>query len=181
MSIHVKKLVVCAMCLALAVVTSMIKVYTLPNDGSITLFSMLFACLPGLLYGPALGIMSAVVYGILQFILGPYIVTPVQVLLDYPLAFGALGLSGLLYRHRYGLQLGYLLGCAGRWFFAFLSGWVFFGSYAPAGWHPALYSAAYNISYIGCEAILTLILLSIPAVQQALLRIRQQSTAGLSA
>ena len=90
-----KQLVFCAMAVALAMVTSMLKVYSFPFGGSITLFSMLFICFVGYVYGPATGILTGAAYGVLQFIIEPYIYFPLQVLVDYPLAFGALGLSGV--------------------------------------------------------------------------------------
>ena len=95
MNQRVKQLTFCALCIALGVVTSYIKFASLPFGGSITLFSMLFVALPGYLYGVRTGVITGVAYGILQFLIEPYVAAPVQILLDYPLAFGALGLSGL--------------------------------------------------------------------------------------
>ncbi len=173
MSKNVKILVYCAMCIALATVTSMIKLFSFPTGGSITLCSMLFAMLPGFFFGPVVGIVSGVAYGVLQFIMDPYVLTPVQAILDYVFAFGAFGLSGFFADKKNGLRLGYLAACAGRFFFSFLSGWVFFGEYAWEGWNPAAYSAVYNLIYIGAEAILTLIILSIPAMSRAMQRTKQ--------
>ena len=85
MSKSVKIVVFCAMCIALASVTSMIKVFEFPTGGSITLCSTLFAVLPGYFFGPVVGIAAGFAYGILQFFLGPYILTPVQVFIDYGL------------------------------------------------------------------------------------------------
>ena len=62
MSKNVKVLVYCAVCIALATVTSMIKVFEFPTGGSITLCSMLFAMLPGFFFGPAIGIAAGVAY-----------------------------------------------------------------------------------------------------------------------
>ena len=173
MSKNVKILVFCAMCIALASVTSMIKLFSFPTGGSITLCSMLFAMLPGFFFGPVVGIIAGVAYGVLQFIMDPYVLTPVQAVLDYVFAFGAFGLSGFFANQKNGLRLGYLAACAGRFFFSFLSGWVFFGEYAWEGWNPAAYSAVYNLIYIGAEAIITLIILSIPAMFNALQRTKQ--------
>ncbi len=173
MSKNVKILVYCAMCIALATVTSMIKLFSFPTGGSITLCSMLFAMLPGFFFGPVVGIVSGVAYGVLQFIMDPYVLTPVQAVLDYVFAFGAFGLSGFFADKKNGLRLGYLAACAGRFFFSFLSGWVFFGEYAWEGWNPAAYSAVYNLIYIGAEAILTLIILSIPAMSKAMQKTKQ--------
>lgn len=173
MSKNVKILVYCAMCIALAAVTSMIKLFSFPTGGSITLCSMLFAMLPGFFFGPVVGIVSGVAYGVLQFIMDPYVLTPVQAVLDYVFAFGAFGLSGFFANQKNGLRIGYLAACVGRFFFAFLSGWVFFGEYAWEGWNPAAYSAVYNLIYIGAEAILTLIILSIPAMSKAMQQVKQ--------
>ena len=177
MSKNVKVLVFSAVCIALAAVTSMIKVFEFPTGGSITLCSMLFAVLPGFFYGPAVGLASGFAYGVLQFILGPYVLNPIQVILDYGFAFTVFGVSGFFSKKKHGLTLGYLAACAGRWFFAFLSGWVFFGSYAWAGWNPAAYSAVYNIIYIGAEAVITLIILQIPAVSKAFEQLKKQAAA----
>ena len=168
MSKSIRVIVFSAMCIALASVTSMIKVFEFPTGGSITLASSLFAVLPGFFYGPVIGIAAGFAHGILQFFLGPYILTPVQVFIDYGLAFAAFGLSGFFSNKKYGLHKGYLVACAGRWFFSFLSGWIFFGEYAWEGWNAAAYSAVYNIIYIAGEAVVVLILISIPAVSNAL-------------
>ena len=173
----VKKLAYCAMCLALAVVTNAITIFSLPNGGSITPCSMLFASLPGFFFGPAYGIVSGVAFGVLNFILKPYFYTPLQFICDYILAFGALGLSGLFAEKKNGLYIGYIVGCLGRFFFSFLSGVLFFAEYAPEGMSPAVYSAGYNISYIGIEMVLTLIILAVPAVRSALQMVKNNAKA----
>ena len=170
-----KQLVFCAMAMALAMVTSMLKVYEFPFGGSVTLFSMLFICLIGYLYGPATGIMTGMAYGVLQFLVGPYILSPAQVLVDYPLAFGALGISGCFCNAKGGLVKGYIAGIIGRWVFAVISGWIFFGEYAWEGWGALPYSMAYNACYIFAEGIVTVIILCIPAVAKALGQVKQMA------
>lgn len=170
--ITTKQLVFSAMAIALAtVISTVVKLPSLPNGGSITLFSMLIVTLIGYWYGPMTGIIAAVTYGILQFIIGPYVVHPAQVLLDYPLAFGALGLSGFFSKKRNGLLLGYITGVFGRFFWHMVSGLIFYTEYvgsfqgnAAAVWASTLY----NLSYILPEAILTVVLIAIPPVKTAL-------------
>ena len=162
------QLTFCGVALALATITSLLKIYTFPFGGSITLISMLFITYVGYVYGPYVGIMTGVAYGILQFLIGPYIYYPLQVLVDYPFAFGALGMSGFFSKKKQGLIWGYLLGISGRFLFAFLSGWIFFGEYAWAGWGAISYSLVYNAAYIYGEGILTLLLLQIPSFKKGL-------------
>lgn len=173
--INAKQLAFCAVAIALGMVTSMIKLYSFPFGGSVTLLSMLFICLPGYFYGPVLGILTGVGYGILQFIIEPYFYFPLQVIVDYGLAFGALGLSGFFANAKHGLIKGYLLGVFGRYVFAVISGWLFFGEYAWEGWNALPYSLAYNGAYIGTEAVVTVIVLLIPAVAKGLTQIKIQA------
>lgn len=66
-----RKLAFCAMGMALAFVTSYVKVFELPYGGSVTLFSMLFIVLIANWYGAKTGILVGFAYGLLQFIQGP--------------------------------------------------------------------------------------------------------------
>lgn len=168
-----KQLVFSSMAMALAMVTSMIKLVDMPMGGSVTLFSMFFICLIGYWYGLKGGLMTAVAYGFLQLIVDPYIISIPQMLTDYIFAFGALGLSGIFSKSRYGLLKGYVAGVLGRYFFTFLSGMIFFGSYA-SGYHMSapVYSLIYNGSYIGLEALLTLMIVSLPPVKKGLERVK---------
>ena len=175
--IKTKQLVFSAMAIALAtVIATVIKLPSLPNGGSVTLFSMLLVTLVGYWYGPATGVIAAVAYGILQFITGPYVVHPLQVIIDYPLAFGALGLSGFFSGKKYGLVTGYIAGVFGRFFFACVSGLIFYTTYVEA-LNENLFaiwgSILYNMTYIVPEAIMTLILLSIPGVRNALNKMKE--------
>lgn len=170
-----KQLVYCAAAMALAMVTSYIKLASLPFGGSITLFSMMFICLIGYIYGTRIGLITGVAYGLLQFIAGPYIYAPLQVLLDYPLAFGALGLAGIFSAKKHGLVTGYLLGVFGRYVCHVISGYVFFAAYAPKGMNPFLYTLGYNATYLVPEAIATVIILSLPPVSRAIGQVKRQA------
>ena len=172
---NTRKLVFSAMGIALAMVTSYIKVWEMPMGGSVTLLSMLFICLIGYWFGPRYGLITGIAYGILQFVVDPYMVSLPQVLFDYPLAFGALGLSGFFSDKKYGLQTGYVAGVLGRFVFSTLSGVFFFAAYAPEGMNPWVYSSLYQGTYLGAEGIVTLIILSIPPVSKALASVKAQT------
>lgn len=174
--ITAKQLTFSAAAMALATVTSMIKLFELPMGGSVTLLSMLFIVLIGYWYGPYVGIMTGAAYGLLQFILEPIFYTVPQMLTDYPLAFGALGISGFFFNQKYGLIKGYIAGVLGRYVFAFISGVVFFGEYAAYYEMSApIYSLAYNGSYLLAEAVITLILISLPPVNKALMTVKKMA------
>jgi len=172
-----RQLVFSGAAMALAIVTSEIKFARLPMGGSVTLFSMLFIVLIGYWYGARAGLLTGFAYGLLQFILEPVFYSPLQLLVDYPLAFGSLGLSGFFSDKKHGLATGYTVGVLGRYFFAFLSGVIFFAAYAPTQTPIGIltYSLGYNATYIFPEAVITLILLSVPPVKDAMARIKGMS------
>lgn len=163
--------------IALGMVTSYIKVWDMPMGGSVTLLSMLFICLIGYWFGARYGILTGAAFGILQFLIDPYVLSIPQVLFDYPLAFGALGLSGFFSNRKYGLQIGYVVGVLGRFIFSTLSGVIFFAAYAPEGMNPWVYSALYQGTYLGTEGIITLIIISLPPVTKALDMVKKQALA----
>jgi len=171
--LSVKQLVFCGAAVALATVLSNLKLFHFPTGGSITLFSMLIACLPGCWFGLGAGLLTGIAYGLLQLIIDPYILFPTQVVVDYILAFGALGLSGLFCHAKYGMIKGYLTGVIGRYIFSVLSGFLFFGAYAWEGWNPLAYSLVYNGIYLFSEAALTVVLLLLPPIKNALQKIKE--------
>ena len=149
-----------AMCMALASVLSLIKLLPMPMGGSLTPASMLPLLLFAYVYGTVPGLTLGALYGVMQFILdgGQWLWTgAIPNLLDYPIAFGLLGLAGLfnhMENETKGLSLGFLLGCFGRFLASFTSGVVFYAEWAPEGMHPAVYSAGYNAAYMLPECIL---------------------------
>jgi len=173
--IGTKHLAFSAACMALAFVTSMIKFLHLPMGGSITLFSMFFITFIGYLYGPRTGLTASIAYGFLQLVIDPYIISLPQLMLDYIFAFGIMGISGFFAGKKNGLITGYVAGTVGRFIFSFISGVVFFGMYAPEGMSPVLYSFGYNGICIGGEIVLTVVVLSIPAVRNALNKLRNMA------
>ena len=159
-SITTKMHVYGGMCVALSFVLSYIKVWRMPQGGSITLISMFPIILYALVFGPIAGIVAGIAYGFLQLFQDMYILHWAQVIFDYPLAFGALGLAGFipttLKSLRVRFALGITLGIFGRYCMAVISGAVFFAEYA-GDMNPWIYSMGYNATYLSVEWILTLI------------------------
>lgn len=171
-----KQLAFCAMGIALAFLTSYLKLFNLPFGGSVTLFSMLFIVLIANWYGAKTGILVGFCYGILQFIQEPYVLSLFQVCCDYVFAFAALGVAGFFRNQKHGLLKGYLVAILARGAFHSLGGYLYWMDYMPEEFPQslsALYPIIYNYSYILAEGVLTVILISIPAVSKALGQVKQ--------
>ena len=149
-----------AVCIALSSVLSMIKIWKMPQGGSITAASMLPLMLFSYVYGMGPGCLVGALYGVLQFIIEPYFLSLPQMLLDYPIAFGMMGLAGLFSKmdnENLGLTVGVVLASVGRFVAAVLSGVIFFAEYA-GDQNPWVYSIVYNGSYMLPECIICVIL-----------------------
>ena len=132
-------------------------IYHLPQGGSVSAAGMVPLLWFSLRRGLRSGLEASAIYGLVHMALpGSYIVDPVQALLDYPIAFAALGLAGMF--RKYPL-LGVGVGVFGRFLAHFTSGIWFFSMYAPAGTHPAVYSAIYNGGYLLVEFIISAIII----------------------
>lgn len=154
--------------------------------GSITL-TMLPIFIVALRRGAGAGMIAGALYGTLDLIFNPYIVHWAQVLLDYPLPYLLVGLSGLGASSYRALvekaqpsaslvaALWMLLGGVGRFVAHLLSGVIFFAEYAPAGQNVWVYSIIYNASYLvpslAASIVVALVLLpvlhrSVPVLAQ---------------
>ncbi|MCL2415355.1 MAG: energy-coupled thiamine transporter ThiT [Defluviitaleaceae bacterium] len=161
--------------LAIAFVLSYIRLRIVPMGGSITPLSMFFVSIIGFWFGSAIGLVSAISYGFLQIAQGATVVHPIQLLLDYPIAFGMLGLSGFFWKFKGGLYTGFIVAVTGRWIISTISGYVFFSQYMPEEWNNAwLYSMAYNASYIYIEIGITLVIIAFPQVRNALEHVKSR-------
>ncbi|MCR4431928.1 MAG: energy-coupled thiamine transporter ThiT [Tepidanaerobacteraceae bacterium] len=158
------------LCTAIAFVLSYVRLYHWPQGGSITPASMLPMFVYANIFGPAAGIIAGAVYGLLQLIQDPFIVHPVQVLLDYVIAFAALGLAGFC---RKNISAGVLLGGFGRFFSSFLSGVIFFASYAPENMSPVFYSVVVNGMVIGTDTLICFIVSLLPQVRTLVERFKK--------
>lgn len=156
-----------SLCIALAFILSYIKLYEMPQGGSVTLASMLPIFMFAYAYGVAPGLMIGFAYGLLQFVQGGWFVHPVQFLLDYPLAFAMLGFAGIAKKlpDRWSMVPGILLGTIFRFLCAFLTG-VFFWGDGAGEQNVLVYSAVYNGTYLIPETIICMALAMIPQIRK---------------
>lgn len=157
-----------AMMAALALILSEIKVYTMPQGGSVSLVMVPIALL-AVRRGIIPGVLTGLTVGLLQLFFGGYFVNIVQLVLDYPLAYAALGLVGIVRISHYtskpkrnvAIWGALLAGVLIRFACHFTSGIVWFGDFAPEGMPVAWYSFVYNITYLLPEMVISGIVLSI--------------------
>lgn len=165
-----RRLTEMALAVAMALILAQLPLYRLPQGGSITLVMVPLLGL-ALLRGTRAGVMAGMVFGLLHGLLqSPFFYHPFQILLDYPIAYGALGLAGLPldlgYSGTPAAVVGFLLGWTGRLAAHLLSGWWYFSASAPdpaklqaSGFGPAMYVLSYNLSYLVPAGIITALVL----------------------
>ncbi len=164
-----RKLVECALLIAIATILSMIKIAQMPAGGSVTIASMLPLILIAYRHGLGWGLGSGFVYGIVQQLLGlknlSYVTTWQSViaviLLDYLIAFLVLGFGGVFRKafrkQNIAIAVGALLAALLRYLCHVISGaTVWAGLSIPTG--AALsYSLIYNATYMLPETIILVI------------------------
>ena len=154
-----------ALFVALAFVLSFVKLYQLPNGGSLTpaMFPIL---LYGLRWGLGRGLGAGFIFGLLQMVFdGAYAWGWQSMILDYLLAFTPLGLAGLFRGRAWGIFPGTVIGCLGRFIVHHISGITIYRIIVPTAVpgfgtfdNPHLYSLVYNGSYMLPNMLLAMIL-----------------------
>lgn len=165
-----------ALCLALAFVLSYIKLFDLPQGGAVTAASLLPIVAFAYSYGLAPGLVVGVAYGLLQMIQDPWIVSPVQAILDYPLAFACIALAAVARKlpDSWGWLAGMALAAVGRFVCHTFTGVVFFAEYAEGtGMTPFVYSVSYN-SFVFVDMAICAVVMAFPQVRGALKRMTER-------
>ena len=169
----VSVLVKTSILLAVTFVLNQVTLFRMPQGGSVTAFSMFALFIVSYLFGPRQGILAGLAYGLIDLVINPYVIHPVQLFMDYPLGFGAIGIGGLLRNTNKGMIQGYCLGVLGRYLVVVLSGIIFWGIYAAEGFDAVSWSFFYNMTYILPEVVATVAILSIPKVRNVFDRYKQ--------
>lgn len=146
---------------ALSFILSRLKVYQMPQGGSVSL-EALPVLYVAFMRGAKQGVAAGFVTGILQMLLGGDVRHPIQAMLDYPIASLVVGLAPIFAVSRG--TLGVIIGTIGAFALQLisftLSGAVFFAEYAPEGVSPWAYSVGYNASYLVPELIISAIVIA---------------------
>lgn len=151
-----------AIAVAIASVLNMMILFRLPQGGSVTMASMVPIYLISFAYGPQVGLFTGFIFGLMNLLLGPYIMHPIQTLLDYPVPFMMIGLAGAFRKH---MNVGIIIANVLRFVPHVLSGVVFFGAFAPEGQHPLIYSLVYN-SFVFVDGLIALIVMNLLPVNR---------------
>lgn len=172
--VDTKAVAISAVLVALSIILNQLVLFRMPQGGSITAFSMVPIVLCAYFFGVRRGLMAGMCVGLIDLIFNPYVIHPIQMILDYPLAFGALAFGGIFAAKKNGLIKGYVFGVFCRYICAVLSGVIFFGEYAPEGFNALTWSLWYNLTYLGVEGVITIILMFIPQVKHLFERLKTQ-------
>ena len=155
--------------IALAIVLSFLEIQLGASGGSIN-FTMFPIMIIAFRHGSLWGIGSGMIFGLIKCIIGGGLGWGLpSILLDYVLAYGVVGLSGIFRNKKYGLLFGSLLGCTLRYMIHFISGIVLYAITVPTeiesinivfqnAWG---YSAVYNLIYMVPSSIVCIILMTL--------------------
>lgn len=160
-------------CIAASFALSFIKVSPLLYGGSITLASFVPLLIYSYKFGPIKGLLAGFIFGLLNFVSDPYILTPMSFVLDYLLAFASIGIMGIApklgnlpvtAKVAIGTVLVYVL----RFIFHLLSGIIYFNENAIwvslPDWalsNAFVYSFIYQCVYIPADCVISLVVLII--------------------
>lgn len=157
-----QELAIGAICIALAFVLSYVRIWKMPQGGSITLASMLPIMVFAYIYGVKKGFIVGLTYGLLQMIQDPWVVHPIQAILDYGVAFTVLAFAGM---SKNKIVPGMIFASVLRFLSHFISGAVFFAEYAPEGQSVLVYSALYN-SFVFFDVLICIVIVLVPPVMK---------------
>lgn len=157
--------------LAASFVLSILKVSPVLYGGSITLASFVPVLLYAYVFGAGEGLLVGLIFGLLNFISDPYILTPMTFVLDFLLAFASIAVMGFFGKGRLAeksVVRSFTLGCiavyAVRFLFHLFSGFIYFAQGAIWVEFPAwalngafIYSFIYQCVYLPADCFIACI------------------------
>lgn len=155
-----KSIVYASVCIALSFALSYIRFFRLPQGGAITFVSALPLMIYSYMFGIRKGVLAGFIYGILQAIQDPWILHPIQFLLDYPIAFAMVGLAGIFryfppFKNKIILQFitGGIVFAILRYACHVITGIIVFDIYAAEGFNAVAWGFLYNLFVFADVAI----------------------------
>lgn len=149
---NTKSIVYAAVCIAMSFALSYIRFFRLPQGGSITFVSLLPLMIYSHIFGIRKGVLAGFIYGLLQAIQDPWIVHPIQFLLDYPVAFCMIGFAGIFKsfpKFKDNIILKFIVGgifCSIlRYACHVITGIIVFKAYAPSNFNAVAWGFLYNL------------------------------------
>lgn len=155
-----KSIAFAAIFIAMASALQFVRLFRLPQGGSITLGSLAPLAIYSYMFGWKKGVLACFLFGVIQSFIDPFIVHPLQYFLDYPLAFSMIGLSGAFKNKKcnisgmsengilkpvYAISFGFGIGIFVRYICHVMSGIVYFGAYAAEGYSAVKWGIVYNL------------------------------------
>ena len=172
---HLYTLCESSVLVALAVVLSWIEIQLGPNGGSIN-FTMLPILILAYRHGALWGISSGIVFGFIKCLISGGIGWGLpSVLLDYVLAYGAVGIAGFFKGKSWAIEIGSFIGCLARYAIHFISGVTIYLITVPTdvSWFgtiadPVAFSLLYNLVYMLPSSAVCIVLMAVlrPALKK---------------
>ncbi len=152
-----------ALCIAMSVALSYVKLDVGPSGGSINA-TMIPLVLFAIRWGWGWGVGAGLVFGTLKYFLGEgFVISWVSIIFDYSIAYAFVGFAGVLKRKANTAWLAALIGCAARFVIHYLSGVTVYAEWMPEEFlgmtmtTPFFYSLLYNLFYMLPSTVITLV------------------------
>src|SRR5690554_2709142 len=142
--------------------------------GSIS-FAMVPIFIMAFRWGLKGGLLTGLIVGVVQILwAGSGWGHPAQIILDYPLAYGLVGVAGILSKkifnnegaaRLYYINFAIIIGGGLRTLSHILSGYIFFSAYTPDGYDALPWSIIYNLGYMVPSILISSIVIRIIAAK----------------
>lgn len=164
-----RKLVECAILIAIASVLSIIKIIEMPYGGSVTIASMLPIIIIAYKYGAGWGLSSGLIFAVIQQLMGlknlsygtSWQAVVAIILLDYIIAFTVAGLGGVFRKkiknQNTALVMGIILVSLLRYICHVISGATVWAGLSIPTNAALIYSLGYNATYMLPEMIVLIV------------------------
>ena len=164
-----RTIVMAGICIAASFGLSFLKISPVNNGGSVTAASLVPLLIFSCMYGFFPSLLAGIIYGLLQFLQSPWVLTPFTFLLDFVLAFSPICVVGAIKdttkNNNFALLGGTAIFFAIRFIMHFASGIIYFEHGAIYTTLPQssafVYSLLYQVVYIVPDFLINFIVILI--------------------